>query len=237
MKKSIYIFIIVSLTYGKGFANSVDFSNNFEINSIKELFDSYYNTPSEIKEKNKISFDNDFCKILPNICSNSKFLGNQKNIKCNHCANHSNSFEKIKTLVMKTLDISNIYYRPYFNTTYQINQKNKMSFDNDFFKISSNEYQNSKFLMSQELIKCENSTKLSNSLEEMKYLNNYYPSVSNCETTNCSNHKKFKETQFTYSSAVKLNFRTSQNINLEDQVFQLIDPNYFKGFGIRIKII
>ncbi len=234
MKKGIYILIIVFLTYGKSFATSVDLLTGFEINTIEKLFDSYHNSTCQIKEKNKISFDNDFCKILPNRCSNFKLLMNQEHIACQHCNKLSNSLEK-----MKPLGISNIYYKPYINTTYQIKPKNKMSFDNDFFKFMSNESSNSEFLMYNEDIKCKHITKLPNSLEEMKYLNianNYYPFVSNCETTNCLNHKKFDETQLTYSSAKKLNLERSQNINLEESIFQLTDSNYFRGFGIRIKI-
>ncbi len=109
MKKSIYILIIVFLTYGKGFASSVDFLKVFGVNSIEKQFSSF-NTTYPMKAKliaNKISVDNDLCKIRSRSCLDNAYLMNSESKKHTHCAKLFYSYEETKTF-----GIGSIYDSP-----------------------------------------------------------------------------------------------------------------------------
>ncbi len=81
MKKSVYILIIVFLTYGKGFANSADFLTVFGVNSV----------------------ENDLCEIRSRSCFDNTYLIHSESKKHTHCAKLFYSYEEMKTFGMASI--------------------------------------------------------------------------------------------------------------------------------------
>tara|TARA_B100000809_G_scaffold266848_1_gene332163 strand:- start:901 stop:1368 length:468 start_codon:yes stop_codon:yes gene_type:complete len=115
--------------------------------------------------------------------------------------------------------------------------ENHLYFENVFCHHPLNNCSDYKFLMSKEGITC--TMEPSQRLKEIKIVdvaNIYYTSITNWKTLNNLNHKPIKDFNSPYTTLLNLEHMRSQKINLEEHNFQLMDPNYFRGFGIRMKI-
>ncbi len=167
MKNKIYILIIVFLTYGKGFAGSVDFLNILGEDSTEKMFSPNFNTTSATNGKliiNEMSLENNFCENPSRRCLDYTFPMNSKSKDHEHCAKLFLSHEGSKTYGITTI---------YFTTT-------------DAYKTTN-------YLTSQ-------------------------------------------ESDYTYLSPINSKFKRLQNLNLEEHFSEPMNPAYYKGFGIRLKI-
>ncbi len=111
MKKSIYILIVVFLTYGIGFASSVDFLNIPGVDSTEKLFNPYIYKSSLNEEKfimNEISFENYFCKTPSRRCLDNVYPMKSESNEHAHCAELFHLYEEMKTFgISSKLDPSN----------------------------------------------------------------------------------------------------------------------------------
>ena len=167
MKKNTYILILVFLTYGNSFADSLDSLNIFEVVSTDKMMNPYINTTFSTNENliiNEISLENDFLKNSSCQCLDFAFLMNSESNEHDYCEDVFDSNERIKTV-----GITTIYYTP---------------------------------------------------------MNTY-------KTTN---DLTFQESDYTDLPKLNLKFKRLQNINLEEHFSEPLNPAYFKGFGLRIKI-
>ncbi len=167
MKKNIYILIIVFLTYGKGFAGSIDSLSILGVDSIEKMFNPYFKTTSSINGKliiNDISLENDLCKNTSCTFMGFTFPMNSESEEHTYCENHFDSNEGMKTLGLTTI---------------------------------------------------------------------YYTTIDTYKTTN---YLTYQETEYTYLSPLNLKFKRLQNLNLEEHFSEPLNPAYYKGFGIRLKI-
>ena len=81
-----------------------------------------------------------------------------------------------------------------------------------------------------------NCAKLLNLYKEMKTFgitSNYYPAI---ELANKTNSQTVVASSSPYAPPIKSLINNLQNVNVDEYFSLQIDPNYFKGFGIRIRI-
>jgi len=167
MKKNTYILILVFLTYGNSFADSLDFLNIFEVASTEKMISPYMNTTFSTNGNlilNEISLENDFDKNPSCKCLDYAFLMNSESNEHTYCEDVFDSNEEMKTLGITTI---------------------------------------------------------------------YYTSIDTYKTTN---NLTYQESDYTDIPKLNLKFKRLQNINLEEHFSEPMNPAYFKGFGLRIKI-
>ena len=61
----------------------------------------------------------------------------------------------------------------------------------------------------------------------------YYTPIKTYKTTN---NLAFQESDYTDLPKLNLKFKRLQNVNLEEHFSEPLNPAFFKGFGLRIKI-
>jgi hypothetical protein len=96
MKKSIYILIVVFLTYGKGFGCSVDFLNILEVDSPEKLHNSCIHKGS-LNEEKFIMNENYFCKTPSRSCLDYSYLMNSESKEHTNCAKLFYLYKEMKT--------------------------------------------------------------------------------------------------------------------------------------------
>jgi len=109
MKKCIYILIIIFLSYGKGFAGSVDFLNTIEVDSMEKLFSPYFNKTFPTKEKSKI-YENYFCEIPSRTCLHNSYFINSESKRHAHCAKLLFLHEELKAFGISTKNDTSIHH-------------------------------------------------------------------------------------------------------------------------------
>jgi len=167
MKKNTYLLLIVLLTYGNSFADSLDSLNILGLASTEKLIGPYMNTTFSTNGNlisNEISLEHDFHKNPSCKCLDYTFPMNSESNEHSNC---EDVFDSNKG--MKTLGVTTIYYTPI-----------------DAYKTTDN--------------------------------------------------LTFQEPDYTDLPKLNLKFKRLQNINLDKHFSEPLNPAYFKGFGLRIKI-
>ena len=127
----------------------------------------------------------------------------------------------------------------YVHTTFSTNGNlilNEISLENDFDKNPSCKCLDYEFLMnseSNEHTYCEDVFDSNEGIKTLGITTIYYTSIDTYKTTN---NLTFQESDYTDIPKLNLKFKRLQNINLEEHFSEPLNPAYFKGFGLRIKI-
>ena len=128
---------------------------------------------------------------------------------------------------------------PYLSTTFSTNGNliiNEISLENDFHKNPSCKCLDYAFLMNSESNEhnyCEDVFDSNEGMKTLGITTIYYTPINTYKTTN---NLTFQESDYTDLPKLNLKFKRLQNINLEEHFSEPLNPAFFKGFGLRIKI-
>jgi hypothetical protein len=113
---------------------------------------------------------------------------------------------------------------------------NKIYFENYFCKTPSRRCLDFSYLMNSESEEHTDCAKLFDLYKEMKSFRITKSDYSPLDLVNTTNSLKSVESSSEYAPSLNLKINNLQNVNLEEYFSLLIDPTYYRGFGIRIGI-
>jgi len=147
----------------------------------------------------------------------------------------SNNFENL----LEVHSVEKLFASPH-HTAYQFTGESiskELTVKNNICKALSNECFNYTFLMTKQNKECEHFEEPQNLSTETTFQGGsmiYYRLIDIKKTDNNINLETINENSYTQLDAIELNIKRLKNVNLEEYFFQPIDPNYYRGVGIRL---